>query len=122
MLRSSIRNSRYRQLRAELAQPPIGSPFSREEQNRHRKANLVQVINLGTKAKDAKEILDIFMDGTDDLVLEAVKNADSPERLAEIRAYYRACLALEKEFNGLIAEAIIKQKALDELNQRKGEK
>lgn len=82
----------------------------------------MQVINLGTKAKDAKEILDIFMDGTDDLVLEAVKNADSPERLAEIRAYYRACLALEREFNGLIAEAIIKQKALDELNQRKGEK
>ena len=122
MLRSSIRNSRYRQLRAELAQPPIGTPFSREAQNRHRKANLVQVVNLGTKAEGAKEILDIFMDGTEDLVLEAMKNADTPERLAEIRAYYKACLALEKEFDSLIAEALIKQKALDGLNQRKGEK
>ena len=82
----------------------------------------MQVVNLGTKAEGAKEILDIFMDGTEDLVLEAMKNADTPERLTEIRAYYKACLALEKEFDSLIAEALIKQKALDGLNQRKGEK
>ena len=79
------------------------------------------MVNLGSKAKDAKEILDIFMDGMEDLVLEAIKNADSPERLLEIRSYYKACLAIEAEFVGMINKGLSKEKTLEELKKRKGE-
>lgn len=62
------------------------------------------------------------MDGTEDLVLEAIKNADSPERLMEIRAYYKACLALESEFTGLLNDAAVKEKSMEEMNKRKGDR
>ena len=79
------------------------------------------MVNLGEKAKDAKEILDIFMDGMEDLVLEAIKNADNPDRLMEIRAYYKACLAIEGEITNMISRAANKEKVLEELKKRKGE-
>ena len=121
MLRNSIRNSQYRRLVTDLSMQ-VGTPFSRQAQERQRKILLQQVVSLGEKVKDAKEILDIFMDGTEDLVLESIKNADSPERLMEIRAYYKACLALEAEFNNMIGRAATKEKVLEDLKKRKGEK
>ena len=121
MLRNSIRNSQYRRLTTDLSMQPVGTPFSRQAQERQRKILLQQVVNLGEKAKDAKEILDIFMDGMEDLVLEAIKNADNPDRLMEIRAYYKACLALEGELTNMISRAANKEKVLEELKKRKGE-
>ena len=121
MLRNSIRNSQYRQLATDLKTRPVGLPVSRQAQERQRKILLQQVVSLGDKVKEAKEILDIFMDGTEDLVLESLKNADSPERLMEIRSYYKACLALEAEFTGMINMAMAKDKTLEELKKRKGE-
>ena len=120
MLRNSIRNSQYRRLATDLSMQ-VGTPFSRQAQERQRKILLQQVVNLGDKAKAAKEIIDIFMDGTEDLVLESIRNADSPERLMEIRAYYRACLALEGELTNMIGKAANKEKVLEDLKKRKGE-
>ena len=79
------------------------------------------MVNLGEKAKAAKEIVDIFMDGVEDRVLESVKNCNSPERLIEVRAYYKACLALEAEINGMINKASMKENTLDDLKKRKGD-
>ena len=61
------------------------------------------------------------MDGMEDLVLEAIKNADNPERLMEIRAYYKACLALQGEFDALIGKAALKEQTMEEMKKRKGE-
>ena len=119
MLRNSIRNSQFRGLATELAQ--IGTIASRVDQDRQRKILLQQVVNLGEKAKAAKEILDIFMDGTEDMVLESIKNTNSEEKLMEIRAYYNACLALEAEVTNMINKAVTKEKTLESLNKRKGE-
>ena len=78
---------------------------------------------MGKRAEDAKEILDIFMDGVEDLVLNTLNTTSDPEKLLQIKMYYKACLMLEKEFSGMITEALIKQKTIDELNNReKGEK
>jgi len=61
------------------------------------------------------------MDGMEDRVLEALRNTNSEEKLMEVRAYYKACLALESEINGMINKAIVKEKTLEELKKRKGE-
>ncbi len=113
MLRNSTRNSQYRQLRTELAQ--IGTPV------RQRKDLLQQVVSLGDKAKEAREVVDIFLDGVEDEVLESIKSASTPERLMEIRAYYKACLALQGEFDALIGKAALKEQTMEEMKKRKGE-
>ena len=120
MLRNSTRNVRYRQLLSELSQ--IGTQESRSQRERERKILLQKVVNLGDKARDAKEILDIFLDGAEDEVLASLKNASTPERLMEIRAYYKACLALQEEFDGLIAKASLKEKTIEDIKKQKGEK
>ena len=79
------------------------------------------MVNLGEKAKAAQEVIDIFLDGVEDEVLESIKNANTPERLMEIRAYYKACLALENEVTNMINKAVNKEKVLEELKKRKGE-
>ena len=120
MLRSRIRNQEYRQLRTELTQ--IGLSQDREALSRLRKSKLQQIVNLGKKAEDAKEIVDIFMDGVEDLVLNTLKNQSDPETLLQIKMYYKACLMLEKEISNMITEARIKQKTIEEINKGKGEK
>ena len=62
------------------------------------------------------------MDGTEDLVLESLKNADSPERLMEIRAYYKACLALEEQITAMLNDAAVKEKSMEDMKKRKGDK
>ena len=86
-----------------------------------RKNLLQQVVSLGDKAKEAREVIDIFLDGVEDEVLESIKSASTPERLMEIRAYYKACLALQAEFNALIGKAAIKENTMEEMKKRKGE-
>ena len=119
MLRNSTRNSQYRQLRVELVQ--IGTPVRQQARDRLRKNLLQQVVSLGDKAKEAREVIDIFLDGVEDEVLESIKTASTPERLMEIRAYYKACLALQAEFNALIGKAAIKENTMEEMKKRKGE-
>ena len=115
MLRSKVRNQEYRQLRTDLIQ--IGLSQDREALNRLRKIKLQQIVNLGKKAEDAKEILDIFMDGVEDLVLNTLKNQSNPEMLLQIKMYYKACLMLEKEFDNMITEARIKQKTIEDMKK-----
>ena len=119
MLRNSTRNSQYRQLRTELAQ--IGTPARQQARDRQRKALLQQVVSLGDKAKKAREVIDIFLDGVEDEVLESIKSASTPERMMEIRAYYKACLALKGEFDALIGKAALKESKIEEMKKRKGE-
>lgn len=79
-------------------------------------------MNLGKRAESAKEILDIFMDGIEDLVLDALNTTSDPEKLLQIKMYYKACLMLEKEFSGMMTEALIKQKTLEDMSKKeKGE-
>lgn len=59
------------------------------------------------------------MDGVEDVVLSSLNATSDPEKLLQIKMYYKACLMLEKEFSNMIAEARIKQKTIDEM--KKGE-
>lgn len=120
MLRNSIRNSNYRQLRTELAQ--IRSIEDRKARERYRKIALQKVVNLGDRAKDAKEILDIFMDGVEDDVLKKMAVTNDQMSLLYIKMYYKACLDLEAEFNGMIRQALLKENTLELMNKGKGEK
>ena len=80
-----------------------------------------KIVNYGNKAKDAKEILDVFMDGVEEIVLKSLAMTSDPEKLLQIKMYYKACLMLEKEFTGMITEASVKEKTLEALNKGKGE-
>ena len=99
----------------------IGTITDREARNRLRKISLQQVVNLGEKAKYAQEILNIFLDGAEDLVLKSIAATSDPEKLLQIKMYYKACLMLEKEFANLITEAAVKEKTIEQLNKGKGE-
>lgn len=81
----------------------------------------MQVVGLKNKARDAKEIFDIFLDGTEDTILKGLAATSDPEKLLQLKMYYKACLMLEKEFTGMINEALIKQKTLEELQKKKGD-
>ena len=120
MLRRRTREFAYRQIRTDLAE--IGTIEDRTARERLRKINLQKVVNLGEKAKAAKEILDIFMDGVEDTILKSLTTTSDPDKLLQIKMYYKACLMLEKEFTGMIAEASVKEKTLEALNKEKGEK
>ena len=119
MLRKQIRNQAYRQLRKELVE--IGTMEDRQAKKRAREAALMKVVDFGNKAKEAKEIVDIFLDGAEDLTLKAINETSDPEKLLQIKMYYKACLMLEKEISTMINEAMIKRKTLEELKNRKGE-
>ena len=81
-----------------------------------------KVINLGERAKHAKEILDIFMDGVEDDTLKKLEMLNSEESLLYIRMYYKACLDLEKEFDYLIKQAFLAQEKIDSVSkEKKGE-
>ena len=121
MLRKQIRNSSYQQLRLELAQ--AGHYEDKRAREQARKIALQKVINLGNKAKDAKEILDIFLDGVADDTLRQLETATNPDSILYIRMYYKACLELEKEFNSMIKQALAKENTLEGLvKEKKGEK
>jgi len=121
VLRKQIRNASYQQLRLELAQ--AGRYEEKRARDQARKIALQKVINLGARAKDAKEILDIFMDGVADDTLSKLATASNPDNLLYIRMYYKACLDLEKEFDRLIKEAATKENTLEDLvKEKKGEK
>ena len=119
MLRRQTRDSGYRQIRMDLAE--IGTIEDKAARERARKINLQKIVNMGEKAKAAKEILDIFMDGVENTVLNGLAATSDPEKLLQIKMYYKACLMLEKEFTGMITEALVKSRTLEELNKRKGE-
>ena len=88
-----------------------------------RKIALQKVINLGEKAKAAKEIFDIFLDGVADDTLSKLATTSDPDNLLYLHTYYKVCLDLEKEFTRLINESATKEKALESLsNEEKGEK
>ena len=94
----------------------------RKARERARKVSLQQVINLGERAKAAKEILEIFMDGVEDDTLKKLESVNNEESLLYIRMYYKACLDLEKEFEYLIKQAFLAQEKIDGLSNEKGEK
>ena len=93
----------------------------RQAKKRAREAALMKVVDFGNKAKEAKEIIDIFLDGVEDLTLKTLNETSDPEALLGIKMYYKACLMLEKEFSTMINEAMIKRKTLEEIKKRKGE-
>lgn len=99
----------------------IGTMEDRQAKKRAREAALMKVVDFGNKAKEAKEIVDIFLDGAEDLTLKAINETSDPEKLLQIKMYYKACLMLEKEISTMINEAMIKRKTLEELKNRKGE-
>ncbi len=100
----------------ELAQ--TGWLEDKRARDQARKIALQKVINLGNKAKDAKEILDIFLDGVADDTLNKLATASNPDNLLYIRMYYKACLELEKEFDKMIKEATAKEKTLENLSNK----
>lgn len=93
----------------------------RQAKKRAREAALMKVVDFGNKAKEAKEIIDIFLDGVEDLTLKTLNETSDPEALLGIKMYYKACLMLEKEFSTIINEAMIKRKTLEKIKKRKGE-
>ena len=99
----------------------IGTIEDRKARDRARQACLAKVVGFGNKARDAKEIMDIFLDGVEDTVLKGIEATSDPEKLLQLKMYYKACLMLEKEFTGMINEALIKQKTLEDLQKKKGE-
>jgi transcription termination factor NusB len=103
----------------ELAQAwSIEDKLARE---RYRKAALQKVVNLGNRAKDAKEILDIFMDGVEDNILKKMAVTNDTTSLLYLKMYYKACLDLEAEFDGMIKQALLKENTLDVMKKGKGE-
>lgn len=99
----------------------LGTIQDREARKRLRMENLQKIVNFGEKARNAREIMDIFLDGVEDLVLSTLTVTSDPEKLLQIKMYYQACRQLDKEFDSMLREAAIKQKTLEELKEKKGE-
>ena len=62
------------------------------------------------------------MDGVEEAVLKKLAVTNDETSLLYIKMYYKACLDLEAEFDGMIKQALLKENTLETMNKGKGEK
>ncbi len=83
---------------------------------RERIQILSRIVDLGDKAEAVKDVLDVFLDRREDDVLNALRHARNAEETMRVKMYYNACEALASDIKKMIDEALIKQQAINRIN------
>ncbi len=80
---------------------------------------LREIVDLGEKAKDVKEILDYYLDCQEDDILKELVEAQDYNALLNVQMKYKAILALDDKLKGVIHLAKVK---LDVISKAKEDK
>ena len=116
-----IRRPQYRQIRSPEAALALPPQQETGKISRQRQRLLLEIADYGRKAEDAKEILDIYLDSVEDVVLSELRKEKSEEELLRLQMYYRACHQLADDLSRMVREGKLKASVLRAAEKERGE-